>query len=168
MAQRVGRTRFSLLLLDEGEDVLADYLAFCDPPANRLPSAGGASLRGRLRLCSLSLVFDADERGVPVVRLPLVQAEALEAVGPASSPASALRLLARAWVLQTPGAPYAHERCGRGGAEEWRFTLAYAPLAQLLGPATLQAAVSKLPHWDRLAQLRECAAAREAAAPFGV
>jgi hypothetical protein len=61
--------RFTLLLLEEGEDYVADWVATCSWPAT-VPGnwQGLAELPGRLRLCSKSLFFDPDDVRVPIVR----------------------------------------------------------------------------------------------------
>jgi factor associated with neutral sphingomyelinase activation len=61
--------RFSLLLLEEGEDYVRDWVAVAVWPENLEGNWQGKSqLQGRLRLCSKSLMFDADDSRVPVVR----------------------------------------------------------------------------------------------------
>lgn len=61
--------RFSLLLLDEGELYLDDFVAVARWPAavagnwQRLPR-----LAGQLRLCTKSLFFEPDDVRVPIVR----------------------------------------------------------------------------------------------------
>lgn len=152
--------RFSLLLLDEGESYVQDWLSFCTPPAGKLDTPGGSRLRGRLRLCSSSLFFDADEHSFPVLRFPLSRVSSVEADGPAAVVTTA------SWVRQREGGrdvPYVTDRSGTCA---FRFTLAYAPLHQLLVPLTQLLAIARLPHWERLAALREGAARREAAAPL--
>ena len=61
--------RFSLLLLEEGEDYVGDWAASVVWPAAVAGNWSGApSLPGRLRLASKSLFFDPDDTRVPIVR----------------------------------------------------------------------------------------------------
>lgn len=61
--------RFTLLLLEEGEDYVDDWVAEAKWPASvsgnwqSLPK-----LPGRLRLCSKSIVFEPDDVRIPIVR----------------------------------------------------------------------------------------------------
>ena len=61
--------RFSLLLLDEGELYVQDFVATARWPATvsgnwqRLPR-----LSGQLRLCTKSLFFEPDDVRIPIVR----------------------------------------------------------------------------------------------------
>lgn len=70
LAPRRSVARFSLLLLEEGEDYVADWVAACTgwPVAVTGNWSGAAALPGRLRLGSKSLFFEADDVRVPIVR----------------------------------------------------------------------------------------------------
>jgi factor associated with neutral sphingomyelinase activation len=64
-----GRKRFSLLLLEEGEDYVADWEASCRWPAGVSGNwQGQPQLPGRLRLCSKSLFFEPEDTRVPIAR----------------------------------------------------------------------------------------------------
>lgn len=61
--------RFSLVLLEEGEDYVADWVAECHWPKE----VGGnwqslESLHGTLRLGSKSLFFEPEDVRIPIVR----------------------------------------------------------------------------------------------------
>ena len=61
--------RFTLLLLEEGEDYVADWVATCKwPKAVTGNWQGLEQLPGKLRLCSKSLCFEPDDVRVPIVR----------------------------------------------------------------------------------------------------
>lgn len=63
--------RFSLLLLEEGEDYVDDWAAVCRWPRTVKAGSwhpGDAPLQGRLRLASKSLFFEPEDARVPVVR----------------------------------------------------------------------------------------------------
>lgn len=75
--------RFTLLLLEEGEDYVSDYNAYCyapgvlsdlgKPPVQIQESsftlpAPSQRIHGKLRLCTKSIFFDADDASVPILR----------------------------------------------------------------------------------------------------
>lgn len=75
--------RFTLLLLEEGEDYVSDYNAYCYAPGiltdlGQAPSqiqeasftlpGPGQRVHGKLRLCTKSIFFDADDASVPILR----------------------------------------------------------------------------------------------------
>lgn len=61
--------RFNLVLLEDEEDYVADWVATCKWPSNVEGNWQGLpSLPGRLRLCTKSLFFDSDDVRVPIVR----------------------------------------------------------------------------------------------------
>lgn len=110
--------RFSLLLLEEGELYLEDFVATARWP----PSLPGnwqrlSRLPGQLRLCTRSLFFEPDDVRVPIVRcvlwlrLPHVCACLAAAVPrrlstclPASPPAGCLSNLWRGWRARATAA----------------------------------------------------------------
>jgi hypothetical protein len=146
------RHRFSLLLLDDGEDYVCDWVGFCIPPAGKLDVSAGSSVRGRLRLCSMSLIFDPDEQRLPILKFPFAHVEALER----DTSGETVCLSSNHWLrLRENGvdAPYVHDR---SGAFVWRFSLAFAALAALL--------VRAAGAYSARAELFPCAGAREAAA----
>lgn len=68
-SRRKAAKRFSLLLLEEEESYVADWVATCKWPSNISGNwQGAAALPGRLRLCTKSLFFDPDDVRVPIVR----------------------------------------------------------------------------------------------------
>lgn len=61
--------RFSLILLEEGEDYVADWIVECRWPSN--VDGNWQSLKsvpGTLRLCSKSMFFEPDDTRVPIIR----------------------------------------------------------------------------------------------------
>ena len=61
--------RFSLLLLEDDEDYVADWVAQCRWPKSVSGNWQSLdSLAGTLRLCSKSLFFEPDDVRVPIVR----------------------------------------------------------------------------------------------------
>jgi factor associated with neutral sphingomyelinase activation len=68
-SRRKAAKRFNLLLLEEEEYYVADWVASCNWPSSISGNWQGAqSLPGRLRLCTKSLFFDPDDIRVPIVR----------------------------------------------------------------------------------------------------
>jgi factor associated with neutral sphingomyelinase activation len=68
-ARRKAAKRFSLLLLEDEEAYIADWVASCKWPAAVEGNWQGlARLPGRLRLCTRSLFFEPDDVRVPIAR----------------------------------------------------------------------------------------------------
>ncbi|XP_048576936.1 protein FAN isoform X2 [Nematostella vectensis] len=64
-------TRFSLLLLEPGEIYFEDFSAFyypCDVPEDE---AIKRKQRGRLKMCSKSILFDPNDTSLPILKFPL-------------------------------------------------------------------------------------------------
>lgn len=97
------------------------------PPPGKLDvSSAGGGVRGRLRLCSTSLLFDPDEQRLPILKFPLAKVDALEGVE------GSLCVTSSEWVrVKESGvdAPYVQDK---SGPATWRFSLAFAKLAALL------------------------------------
>lgn len=69
--------RFSLLLLEEGEDYVEDWVAEARWPSNVSGNWQGLpKLPGRLRLCSKSIFFEPDDVRNPIVRCYLMLSSA--------------------------------------------------------------------------------------------
>ena len=66
---RAQTKRFTLLLLEEEEDYVADFVATCNWPAS-IPGVTqqATSLPGSLRLCSKSVFFEPDDVRIPIAR----------------------------------------------------------------------------------------------------
>lgn len=112
-----------------GEDYICDWVAFCMPPPGKLDVGGGAGVRGRLRLCSLSLVFDPDEQRLPILKFPFAKVDACDKDDALEG---ALCLTCSLWVrMKASGvdAPYVTDK---SGPATWRFSLAFAKLSALL------------------------------------
>lgn len=61
--------RFSLLLLEDEEDYVADWVVSCSWPSSISGNWQGLpALPGRLRLCTKSMFFDPDDVRVPIAR----------------------------------------------------------------------------------------------------
>ena len=61
--------RFSLLLLEEGEDYVGNWVATSQWPSNATSLyQPGAKISGTLRLCTKSLFFDPEDVRLPIIR----------------------------------------------------------------------------------------------------
>ena len=112
-----------------GEDYICDWVAFCMPPPGKLDMSGGAGVRGRLRLCSLSLVFDPDDQRLPILKLPFAKVEQLDKDDGVEG---ALSVTSTQWLrMRASGvdSPYVNDK---SGPATWRFSLAFAKLSALL------------------------------------
>jgi factor associated with neutral sphingomyelinase activation len=147
LRQRKAVQRFSLLLLDEGEEYEGDWVATLHPPKeyqkqqqtgkksggnNGLGTALGDTLKGRLRLCSMSVAFDPDDLSVPVMKFNLKDAVALDPHGNRN----AFTLTTTSFIAMKPNnldVPYKNVKSvSRGGGSEWVFSLVYAKLESVL------------------------------------
>ena len=158
--------RFSLLLLEDGEDYVDDWVATAEWPAT-IPGGGagvgGGEVPGRVRLASRSLLFEPDDARSPIVRLPLASVTSLEATGPPGI----VTVAAGAAVRMRAGgadAPYAFDR--PSPPAEWTFRLLYAPLDDFMPEAMRYLALSRLPRGEVRAALAAAAADRAARAAF--
>ena len=119
--------RFSLLLLDEGEDYLQDWVVDCQWPLETVDGnwKSESTLPGTLRVCTKSLFFEPDDFRIPLVRFPCRMIEDIEQKGTKSFQirTSGLTKMRANNAVQ----PYIHER---GKYSVWIFSLLYAAFAQ--------------------------------------
>ncbi|CAD7696355.1 unnamed protein product [Ostreobium quekettii] len=149
--------RFSLLLLDDGEDYIQEYVCACRWPGEVEGNWKGADeLPGTLRLCSKSLFFDADDVRVPVIRISFLDVQSLLPDGAKAFALSTCRLT----KMKQNGAdhPYLVEK---GRLTAWRFSLPYANFDRFMGLAMEQLALK-----GQQGHLEEKAREREDAASF--
>ena len=116
------RSRFNLLLLEDGEYLLEEYAALVLTCGASPASAGAddddapplrceARARGRLRLCSRALYFEPDDARSPLLRLAYSAMPGKPTAYSAWPLAPAVPALGRA--LTAEGARGAHAHCGR-------------------------------------------------------
>jgi factor associated with neutral sphingomyelinase activation len=120
--------RFSLLLLDEGEYYVRDFVASCSWPADVKGNWQRAvQLPGTVRLCTRSVFFDPDDVRVPIVRLPFSDLETLEGVGKKE-----VTIAARRWTTMKANAVDAPYEFEKERMVTWQFQLSYAPLSDFM------------------------------------
>ncbi|KAF8059207.1 lvsF [Scenedesmus sp. PABB004] len=161
-APKQAAKRFSLLLLEDEEDYVADWVASCAWPADVEGNwQGAAALPGRLRLATRSLFFEPDDVRVPIVRLEFSAVTQLEACGARACVVG----VTKATRMKAGGrdAPYVVDR---NKPSAWTFTLTYATLDAFMPLAQEQLVLSRLPATERLALLDAAVKAREDAAAF--
>ncbi|XP_047487982.1 protein FAN-like [Penaeus chinensis] len=80
-----GKDRFSLLLLEPGEIYFEDFAAIYHLPEDVAKKEDGweticeeGQLRGRLKVCSKSLVFDPRDTRAPIIKFPLRSFESVQ------------------------------------------------------------------------------------------
>ena len=140
-----------MLLLDENEFYVRDFVATCNWPTDVVGNWHGTiSLSGQLRLCTKSLFFEPDDVRVPIVRLPFQYLEQLEGVGKQEVGAVAER-----WYKMKANAadePYVFEK---NRTSTWKFKLTYAALADFMPLAQRILLASRLPSTDQESFLDE-------------
>lgn len=147
--------RFSLLLLEEGEQYVGDWGASAAWPAGVAGNWSAAPrLPGRLRLASKSLFFEPDDARVPIVRIPFAAVQQLEPL--AKGTIAVATMAVTKMKANCADAPYVFEK---GPVSLWSFVLAYAGLEEVLPVVQHHMAISRLPYAEREAMLKEAAAA---------
>jgi len=75
--------RFSLLLLEEGEYYFDDFGAFYYPAGEPDDQALKKRIKGRIKLCSHSVMFEPDEIKLPIMKFPFRHTTSIdESIGP--------------------------------------------------------------------------------------
>ncbi|GJP42810.1 hypothetical protein CLOM_g2335 [Closterium sp. NIES-68] len=110
-ARRKGQQRFSLLLLDDGDHYITDWVATCHLVDGQPRVLAG----GRLRLCMKSLFFEAQDPAVPIFMFPMPHL--LLAFHPASNRRYTSQLGARLAAEGRIRGEWAGEGAGGGGEE---------------------------------------------------
>ncbi|GFS54697.1 protein FAN [Nephila pilipes] len=72
------KERFSLLLLEPGEIYFEDYSCFCYPGKISESEACRRNQKGRLKVCSKSILFDPKDVCNPILKFPLRECQAIE------------------------------------------------------------------------------------------
>lgn len=177
--QRRGGKRFTLLLLEEGEDYVQDWVGTCVwPSAVSGNWQGLPQLPGRIRLCTRSVFFEPDDVRVPIVRLPFASVKALEPPAPSSGDGGSssgssgprvMRLTSTSCTKMKANmaeAPYVHEHSPAPGAM-WQLSPSYSPLAPLLSASWELLRIARTPSKpERTAALEALVRKREDAAAF--
>ncbi|KAK9869069.1 hypothetical protein WJX84_001880 [Apatococcus fuscideae] len=136
--------RFSLLLLEEGEQYLNDWTASASWPQGFLKATTSVAEPGRLRLCSKSIFFEPDQIKLPIVRIPFTHVQELE-----FTDQKCFRIVSTMLSTMRPNnldVPYGYHK---GQPVLWKFSLPYAPLEDFMLQAQRQLALSHLPRAER-------------------
>lgn len=149
-AQKPATGRFSLLLLDENEYYIRDYVATCVWPADVQGNwqSSRQGVPGQIRLCSKSVFFDADDMRIPIVRIPFDSLEGLEGIGRAGIAATAQR-----WSFMRANAEDTPYLFHKSPPTCWQFTLMYAGLSEFMPLAQRMVIASRMPPVDQNALL---------------
>ncbi|DBA77988.1 hypothetical protein WJX77_012160 [Trebouxia sp. C0004] len=159
---RSSAKRFTLLLLEEEEEYVADFVASCAwPTAVQGNVQQVKCMPGSLRLCSKSVFFEPDDVRVPIVRIPFLFVQQLEGINLSTLSLATTQVVKM--KANTADAPYVIQR---GAPTHWQFNLTYATVDQFLVMAHEQLAASRLPYADRKEALQAGARQRAAEAVF--
>lgn len=149
--------RFSLLLLEDDEHYVQDWIGLCKWPKEVSGNwSQVAELSGRLRLCTKSMYFEPDDVRVPIVRLPFDSIQQLELCEAKSFMLATNQVVKMKVDLQDT--PYVFER---GPLSTWFFTLPYAPTNTFMMAAQAQLLTANMKPNDRLEAV-EAAVKRQA------
>lgn len=86
-------SRFTLLDIEDGEEYLEDFAAFYYPTDVSDSVSARTKRKGRLRLCTRSVVFEPNEPNFPLLRLPLKDTEMVARLSlPPTSPLAAIEM----------------------------------------------------------------------------
>ncbi|KNC50605.1 FAN Factor [Thecamonas trahens ATCC 50062] len=162
-------SRFSLLLLEEGEYYFDDYAAYHYPS---LPPSPTTRLRGRVRLCSSSLFFEPEDVSHPLVKLSFAKVHGVSRFRGLGGHGLASDELAAIFVIQTSLTitllgdnvikPYTFTK----GRADFAFALRYAELETFLPRLQDLLEISTLDVAGAEARLDSLIAIREAKLTF--
>ncbi|CAI5976448.1 unnamed protein product [Closterium sp. NIES-65] len=113
-ARRKGHQRFSLLLLDDGDHYITDWVATCHLVDGQPRALAG----GRLRLCMKSLFFEPQDPAIPIIMFPMPHI--LVVFHPASRRRYRSQLGAKLAAEGRIRAEWAGEGAGAGGEDGGR------------------------------------------------
>ncbi|KJE90664.1 neutral sphingomyelinase activation associated factor, variant 1 [Capsaspora owczarzaki ATCC 30864] len=163
--------RFSLLLLEHNEAYLEDFSVFYYPAAATEDEAVRRKLGGRLRLCSMSLVFDPQDEAYPIMKFPFkkcrgigkwagslksrldLRGDILAVVADEVVTAREHNIVAPYTFTKTPGV-------------EYKFALRYAQFAQVYPQIRELYRVSTLSTRERRQEMALIEARRRELSPF--
>lgn len=129
--------RFSLLLLEEQEDYLQEFVVECHWPLEIEGNwSGKPVLSGTLRLCTKSLFFEPDDVRTPVVRFPFRRIQHLEPMARKSFTITTNGLTKM--KANNADQPYIHLK---NVESHWKFSLLYAVFDRFLQMVTEQMAL---------------------------
>eukprot|EP00736_Rhodelphis_marinus_P008858 Rmarinus@m.6464 len=170
------RERFSLLLLEEGEQYLDDYSASYGPEWNKTDSGG------RLKVCTNSVVFEPNDIPEPILRLPLGHVQdviLLKSGSPVHNVGSKSELLRsndRSEIYSIQIVSTQAIRCKPSGSDvpyiydkqkaRHCFRLHHAPTLQVFAYVFQLKKICSLPPAERSSLIRQLLEKRHAITPF--
>eukprot|EP01104_Vermistella_antarctica_P008506 TRINITY_DN212_c0_g5_i5.p1 TRINITY_DN212_c0_g5~~TRINITY_DN212_c0_g5_i5.p1 ORF type:complete len:1247 (-),score=410.29 TRINITY_DN212_c0_g5_i5:2155-5895(-) len=177
--------RFSLLMLQEGEHYFDDFSAFMYPSDVRDSLALKRRIKGRLKLCSMSLVFVPDDSRLAITRLPFDSAAGIEKwTAPLVSSlsgkaelfamrttqvvemytnnvAAPYKFISTAESGTTSGGGNSSSSSSGGDDVSYRFSLNYVSLSTFLLRARELIHIARLPIMERETRIRHITEQRE-------
>eukprot|EP01119_Soliformovum_irregulare_P011407 TRINITY_DN2849_c1_g1_i1.p1 TRINITY_DN2849_c1_g1~~TRINITY_DN2849_c1_g1_i1.p1 ORF type:complete len:891 (-),score=264.62 TRINITY_DN2849_c1_g1_i1:87-2759(-) len=149
--------RFSLLLLDEDEYYFDDFSAYYYLPNLDDETAFKRRVKGRLKLCSASIIFDPEEIKLPILKIPFRHVDFVDKWQPnlmSKLPAKADLFVIRSnMVLEmkenNTNAPYVFKE----GRADHKFSLTYVALSSFLPRLNQLVTITKLPPESRESQV---------------
>jgi factor associated with neutral sphingomyelinase activation len=163
------KSRFSLILLEEGEYYFDDFSAFYYPPARDDEDSFRKRVKGRLLLCSASLMFDPEDIRLPVSKFPYRDCSSIEHWNDVTSPLpskadifSVKTSLVVEMKENNTNAPYKFVK----SPVEYRFSLNYVTLSSLLSRTSIFMSISRLPRLQMESMIKSIIEERERSAQF--
>ena len=149
------KQRFSLLLLEPGELYFDDYSVFFHPDADGSESEQSMrrKIRGRLKVCSKSLVFDPQDFSDPVMKFPFKDTLYVAEMK------GSLHTSQEVFVIGSTRCSLMRENnvvgayTTRAERREYRFSLNFAKLSALLPKVNDLFTISKMNILDREREL---------------
>eukprot|EP00026_Physarum_polycephalum_P001800 Phypoly_transcript_01803.p1 GENE.Phypoly_transcript_01803~~Phypoly_transcript_01803.p1 ORF type:complete len:984 (+),score=105.94 Phypoly_transcript_01803:185-3136(+) len=163
------KSRFSLILLEEGEYYFDDFSAFYYPPGRDDEESFRKRVKGRILLCSASLMFDPEDIRLPISKFPYRDCSSIDQWNDFSSilPTKADIFSVRSSLVvemkeNNVNAPYKFVK----NPVEYRFSLNYVALSQLLSRTSVFMSISKLPRLQMETMIKSIIEERERSAQF--
>ncbi|GIM11970.1 hypothetical protein Vretimale_15405, partial [Volvox reticuliferus] len=131
--------RFSLLLLDEEEEYVQDWVVTAAWPVDRVAGNWQRAplVGGRVRLCTRSLFFEPDDVRIPIVRIPLAAVKSLTSGPPVAAVAaqSGANITSQSPSSASPSSPVPSSPLFHGAVQ--RSSTAATSSASSNGPSML-------------------------------
>lgn len=163
------KSRFSLVLLEDGEYYFDDFSAFYYPSAKDDEESFRRRVKGRILLCSASLMFDPEDIRMPIIKFPYRDVSLIDQWNDLTSllPAKADIFSVRSTLVvemkeNNTNAPYKFVKT----PVEYRFSLNYVALSLLLSQTSIFVSISRLPRLQMDRMIKSIIEERESSALF--